>query len=160
MRSVEYAELKPSRTILCITHASVPGPFDMFTLNGQYSFSYLILGFLAYKSHPIVWYSGSVTRTKRLASSVAMRSPSRKVCHSAMVLLSTTGANLVPSLVYPADMPPSLPLPTLVLQFLKDGLRVIAYGGWAILVAFVWLVFLPLIIKGVWGGLFSGGDSM
>jgi len=64
------------------------------------------------------------------------------------------------STVYPVDMPPSLPPSVLVLQFLKDGLRALGYAGWAVLVAVTWLVILPLIIKGVWGGLFSGGNSM
>jgi hypothetical protein len=57
-------------------------------------------------------------------------------------------------------MPEKLPIPVLAVRFSKDAVRTIIYCGWVVVVAAAWLVILPLIVKGVWGGLFSGGSSM
>jgi hypothetical protein len=95
-----------------------------------------------------------------------MLSPSRKVSLSASVwrpLSYGIGADKPKpdrSIVYPADMPEKLPIPILAVRFSKDAVRTIIYCGWVIVVATAWLVVLPLIVKGVWGGLFSGGSSM
>jgi len=95
-----------------------------------------------------------------------MLSRSRKVSLSATAgrpLSSHIGADKPKEcelLVYPADMPEKLPIPVLATRFSKDAVRTIIYCGWVIVVAVAWLVILPLIVKGVWGGLFSGGSSM
>jgi hypothetical protein len=90
----------------------------------------------------------------------------RSVCHPLSGVLCQIVAELtvmnvlVILLVYPADMPEKLPIPVRAVRFSKDAVRTIVYCGWVIVVATAWLVVLPLIVKGVWGGLFSGGSSM
>lgn len=57
-------------------------------------------------------------------------------------------------------MPSSLPIRTLIFKFLFDLLSSFLILTRAILVAFAWLIFLPLIAYGMWRGLFAGGNSL
>jgi hypothetical protein len=110
-------------------------------------------------SHITVYYNGSAIPKSNTASYVAMSFTFRKV-HSLLFRQHLTLLIGTLRTVYPADIPDALPLHRLIRKLLLDVLRILMLGVRVAIVAFTWLVLLPLVMTGAWQSYFHYGSPL
>jgi hypothetical protein len=107
-----------------------------------------------------VYYSGLVIPKSSTASYVATFSTFRKVQRFLYPRWVDHYSFILPYTVYPADIPDGLPLHRLIRKMLVDVLRLFMLAFRVAIVAFTWLVLLPLVMIGAWQSYFHYGSPL